>query len=76
MSTVKLPTQVTRLYCLCAYNCTGKKIIYITSCINEKLVKQGLIVETGLVEPPKGGLVEQQLKNKDECSLPQNMSGN
>ena len=33
---------------------------------------KNLIVEMGLVEPPKGGLVELQLKNKDECSLPQN----
>ena len=30
----------------------------------------------GLVEPPKGGFVEQWLKNKDECSLPQNASRN
>ena len=32
----------------------------------------------GLVEPPKaqGWLVEQRLKNEDECSLPQSTSKN
>ena len=58
--------------------CTGKKIIYSTVCSNEKLIKKSLIVKTGLVEPPKaqGGLIEQWLKNEDECSLPQNTSRN
>ena len=35
------------------YLCTGK-IIYITARSNEKLIKKSLIIETGLVEPPKG----------------------
>ena len=32
------------------------------------------MVKKGLVEKPQGGLVEQQLKNEGECSLPPKMS--
>ena len=76
MLVCKLSTHMTILYCLCAYNwvylCTGEKIIYITSRINKKLVKTLYCRNPR----PKGGLVEQGLKNEDECSLPPNTSRN
>ena len=63
MLVCKLSPHVTKLCCMCTYTW----FIYIISHINEKLIKK-LNCRNGA--GPKGGFVEQPVKN--ECSLPIN----
>ena len=68
MLVYKLSLHVTKLCCMCTYTW----FIYISSHFNEKLIQKTELSKRGWFNDirPKGGFVEQRLKN--ECSLPIN----